>query len=114
MSLSTNSRGWLYYVDFPGMEFWKNASSRGIYNILDAPHVLAQNRKPRWQCLDCGHIVEGTMEPDSCPGCSILSKGEPLIIEELVCRLGPVLQISLPPIEPVNGKIMWGGVAVYV
>jgi hypothetical protein len=93
------SKGWLYHVDFPGMATWKNASEKGIYNILDAPHVLEQNRWPRWQCLDCGYIIDGTMEPDSCPGCDVLSSPEALIVEDLKVNLGEptTMPISLIP-----------------
>lgn len=64
--------GWLYYVKCP--EGWSNASTKGIYHIIEAPHVRAANRNPRWQCLSCGEIVKGVRPPEECPGCLRLVK----------------------------------------
>jgi hypothetical protein len=66
-------KGWVYYVDYPGMDKWRNASDHGIYHILDAPHVLEMNRHPRFQCLDCGYIFKGWPE-DDCDRCESRKK----------------------------------------
>jgi hypothetical protein len=63
-------RGWIYYVDFPGVDSWCNASPRGIYHILDAPHVLEMNKNPRWECATCHCVIEGVeYSPKECKNC---------------------------------------------
>jgi hypothetical protein len=66
-------QGWIYYVNYKGMGKWRNDSDHGIYQILDAPHVLAMNKHPRFQCLECGYIFKGWPE-EGCTKCESRNK----------------------------------------
>ena len=65
-------KGWIYVVNCP--EDWSNTGKGRNYQILDAPHVMAQNRDPKWECVECGNIISGVgLEPlEECPMCDIL------------------------------------------
>jgi hypothetical protein len=50
-------KGWIYHVECPGD--WSNAGKAGNYQILDAPHVMAMNKNPKWECGECGWLISG-------------------------------------------------------
>jgi hypothetical protein len=61
-------KGWIYKVECP--EDWSNVGKGRNYQILDAPHVMEQNRNPKWECAECGLVVSGLgMEPGICWVC---------------------------------------------
>ena len=64
--------GWIYYTEWPMN--WSNASERGIYHIIDAPHVIAANKDPRWECTECGFIYQGAGPLNDCPSCVVLAR----------------------------------------
>jgi hypothetical protein len=61
-------KGWIYHVECPGD--WSNAGKAGNYQILDAPHVMAMNKNPKWECVECGVVVEGYTPVEGCFACT--------------------------------------------
>jgi hypothetical protein len=63
-------KGWIYVVNCP--EDWSNTAGGYNYQILDAPHVMAQNKDPKWECVECGTIISGLgLEPGICWKCEL-------------------------------------------
>jgi hypothetical protein len=62
-------KGWIYVVNCP--EDWSNTAGGHNYQILDAPHVMAQNKDPKWECTECKAIISGVGldPPDQCYSC---------------------------------------------
>jgi hypothetical protein len=62
-------KGWVYVVHCP--EDWSNTAGGYNYQILDAPHVMEQNKNPQWECAECGMLVSGygTTPPAWCNNC---------------------------------------------
>jgi hypothetical protein len=61
-------KGWIYYVDCP--EDFSNTGKGRNYQILDAPHVMAQNKNPKWECVECGSVVgDRGLDPGECLYC---------------------------------------------
>jgi len=63
-------KGWIYVVNCP--ENWSNTAGGYNYQILDAPHVMAQNKDPKWECGECGTVVgDRGLEPGVCLRCAM-------------------------------------------
>jgi hypothetical protein len=63
-------KGWIYVVDCP--EDWSNTAGGYNYQILDAPHVMEQNKNPQWECTECGSVVSGRgLDPGICLHCAM-------------------------------------------
>jgi rubrerythrin len=67
-------QGWVYYVSCP--ENWNNASAKGIYQIIDAPHVMLANKCPMWECAECGHIIADDCPELPCFRCEVKKLGK--------------------------------------
>lgn len=45
---------------------------RKLLENVEKGEVFAKAGKNRWQCRECGHIVEGEKAPEKCPTCGVL------------------------------------------
>ena len=79
-------KGWIYYVDFPGIDGWAprtiDRKGKDVSAVINATHILENNKNPRWQCAECGYVMEGNprgecwlceerKDYDGCPACEM-------------------------------------------
>jgi len=90
-------KGWIYVVNCP--EDWSNTAGGHNYQILDAPHVMAQNKDPKWECVECGLIASGygVDPPFICPNCQMNTGKKEGYIPLYVKPIRNIVKLEMTP-----------------